>query len=155
MSTELKVYEFHPIADIFPMLDENSVGFKALVEDIKERKQQEPVWLFEEKILDGRNRYRACQQLGIEVEVRHYHKQDPIGFVLSVNLHRRHLNESQRAMVAAKLADLDVGANQTTEGTPIGVAAKPAADTMKRLKQTIAVMKKAADKANEEAAEAA
>jgi hypothetical protein len=88
MATELKVYEYHPLADIFPMLDENSVGFKALVEDIKERKQQEPIWLFEEKILDGRNRYRACQQLGIEVEVRHYHKQDPIG-LLSVNLHRR------------------------------------------------------------------
>jgi hypothetical protein len=124
--TQLKTYEFHPLADIFPMLDENSVGFKALVEDIKERGLQDSIWLFEEKILDGRNRYRACQLLGIDVHVRTYHKPkpDPIGFVLSVNLHRRHLNEGQRAMVAAKLASLDLGANQHSEGTSIDAASK-------------------------------
>jgi ParB-like chromosome segregation protein Spo0J len=102
------------------------LAFKALVEDIKERKQQEPIWLYEDKILDGRNRYRACQQLGIEVDVRtyHKHKSDPVSFVLSVNLHRRHLNEGQRAMVAAKLANLDLGANQHSEGTSTDAASK-------------------------------
>jgi hypothetical protein len=117
-------YEFHPIANLFPMLDKESPGFKALVEDIKANRQYEPVILLDGKLLDGRNRYNACQQLEKDVVTRDYVGSDPIGFVLSVNLHRRHLNTSQRAMVAAKLTNLELGANQHSEGTSIEVAAK-------------------------------
>src|SRR5262245_22886575 len=121
-----KKYDFHPLADLFPMLEDKSAAFEALVDDIRERKQQEPVWLYEGKILDGRNRYLACQRLGREIQVKDFAGDDPIGFVLSANLHRRHLNESQRAMVAAKLTSLGVGANQHTkgEGISIDVASK-------------------------------
>jgi ParB-like chromosome segregation protein Spo0J len=124
MSTETKRYEFHPFADLFPILDKDSVGFKALIEDIKANRQHEPVLLYEGKILDGRNRYNACQHLGRDVLTRDYMGTDPIGYVLSINLHRRHLNTSQRAMVAARLANLKDGANQHSEGTSIEVAAK-------------------------------
>jgi len=124
MATEIKRYEFHPYADLFPILDKDSVGFKALIEDIKTHEQHEPVWLIDGKILDGRNRYNACQHLGRDVVTRDYTGTDPIGFVLSINLHRRHLNTSQRAMVAAKLANLAAGANQHSEGTSIEVASK-------------------------------
>jgi ParB-like chromosome segregation protein Spo0J len=62
-----KTYDFHPFADLFPLLEGNSVGLKALVEDIKANRQHEPIWLLEGKILDGRNRYMACQVLGIDV----------------------------------------------------------------------------------------
>src|SRR5262249_18256118 len=119
-----KKYDFHPLADIFPMLE--GPGFEALVDDIRERKQQEPVWLYEGKILDGRNRYLACQKLGREIQVKDFTGDDPIGFVLSANLHRRHLNESQRAVVAAKLTSLEVGSNQHTkgQGTSIDVASR-------------------------------
>jgi hypothetical protein len=79
------------------------------------------VWLYEGKILDGRNRYLACQRINREVKVRDYTGDDPIGFVLSVNLHRRHLNEGQRAMVAAKLTDLEKGANQYTKGEGVSI----------------------------------
>src|SRR5262249_14697824 len=121
-----KKYDFHPLADLFPMLEDKSAAFEALVDDIRERRQQEPVWLYEGKILDGRNRYLACQRLGREIQVKDFTGDDPIGFVLSANLHRRHLNESQRAMVAAKLTSLAVGANQHTkgQGTSIDVASK-------------------------------
>src|SRR5215831_5446118 len=120
-----KKYDFHPLADLFPMLDDKRAAFEALVDDIRERKQQEPVWLYEGKILDGRNRYQACQRLGREIQVKDFAGDDPVGFVLSANLHRRHLNESQRAMVAAKLASLKVGANQhTKEGLSIERASK-------------------------------
>jgi hypothetical protein len=94
--TAIKQYDFHPLADLFPMLDKESIGFKALIEDIKANRQHEPVWLYEGKILDGRNRYNACQHLGKDVLTREYIGRDPIGFVLSINLHRRHLNASQR-----------------------------------------------------------
>src|SRR5262245_59731432 len=119
-------YDFHPLADLFPMLEDKSPAMEALVDDIRVRKQQEPVWLYEAKILDGRNRYLVCQRLGREIQVKDYVGDDPIGFVLSANLHRRHLSESQRAMVAAKLSSLAVGANQYTkgQGTSIDVASK-------------------------------
>jgi len=61
-------------------------------------------------ILAGCNRYRACVALGIEPVVRTFDGQrDPLQFVLSLNLHRRHLDESQRAMVAARVANLSIG----------------------------------------------
>jgi ParB-like chromosome segregation protein Spo0J len=113
MATETKKYEFHPLADLFPMLDKDSHGFKALIEDIKANRQHDPIYLLEGKILDGRNRYKACQHLGIDVLTRDYIGVDPIGFVLSVNLHRRHLNTSQRAMVAAKLATFTHGGDRS------------------------------------------
>jgi hypothetical protein len=41
-----------------------------------------------------------------------YEGTEPLAFVVSHNLHRRHLNESQRGMVGAKLANLQKGDNQ-------------------------------------------
>lgn len=115
----------HRFANLFPMLDISSVGNKALVADIEARGQQEPVWLFEGQILEGKHRVRACSLIGREVMVREYTGDDPIGFVLSANLHRRHLDASQRAMIGGHLTELEVGDNQhTKEGTSIEVAAK-------------------------------
>ena len=108
--------EFHGLANIFPLLEEGSPTFETLVEDIRMNGQQEPIVLYEEKILEGRNRYRACKRIGKEPKTKPYTGSDPIGFVLSANLHRRHLNESQRAMVGANLAKLGVGTNQHTKG---------------------------------------
>jgi ParB-like chromosome segregation protein Spo0J len=121
---EFPKLEFHPIANIFPMLDEQSPGFLALVEDIKERGLDESIVLYEGKILDGRNRYRACELAGRIPRTRDYPGRDPVGFVLAANLHRRHLNEAQRALVAAKLANLELGANQQSEGVSIDIAAE-------------------------------
>ena len=61
-----------------------------------------PIWLYHGQILDGRNRYRACQQLGSVCPMRVYAGEDPVGFVISMNLQRRHVDESQRGMVADK-----------------------------------------------------
>jgi N6-adenosine-specific RNA methylase IME4 len=94
--------------------------FDELVADIERNGLREPVWLHDGQVIDGRNRWRACQQLGVEAKTRVYTGDDPLAFVISLNLHRRHLNESQRAMAAAKLATLPKGANQHSEGLPIG-----------------------------------
>jgi hypothetical protein len=111
-------WDFHPIADIFPLID--GEGYGALVEDIREHGFREPVVLHEGAILDGRNRYRACQDAGVDTRFEMYDGDDPLAYVVSLNLKRRHLSESQRAMVAAKIANLGRGANQHTEGLPIG-----------------------------------
>ena len=104
--------EVHPVANVFPMMDREA--FEALKADIAEHGQREPVTFWRNQLIDGRNRYLACLELKIEpftamIDDDH---PDPIGYVMSLNLHRRHLTTSQRAMVAAKLATLQHGSNQ-------------------------------------------
>ena len=102
--------QFHPFADIFPLLE--GEAFAAFVENIKANGLLESIVVFEGKILDGRNRYRACLEAGIEPDFVDYSGDDPLSDVLSWNLHRRHLNESQRAWIAAKIANMPRGTNQ-------------------------------------------
>jgi hypothetical protein len=118
---------FHPIANVFPLLE--GPAFDDLVADIAEHGIREPIWLYDGAILDGRNRYRAAQQLGIECPCRTYEGADPVGFVISMNLRRRHLTESQRAMIAARLATMRVG---RPEKAPIDTFSQ--ADAGKQLK---------------------
>jgi ParB-like chromosome segregation protein Spo0J len=104
--------ESHPIADAFPMMD--GTEFAELVDDIKANGVREPIVLHEGRILDGRNRYRAAQMAGVECPRTEYQGTDPIKYVVSLNLRRRHLNESQRAWVGKQIAKLERGANQHT-----------------------------------------
>jgi N6-adenosine-specific RNA methylase IME4 len=113
---------FHPLGDIFPLME--GEGFHDLVASIKANGLRERIILLENMILDGRNRYRACVAAGVEPRFAPFRGDDPLAFVVDANLHRRHLNESQRAMVAAKLATLPLGANQHSEGPSIEGASR-------------------------------
>jgi hypothetical protein len=125
---------FHPLAEIFPLLE--GEAFADLVEDIAAKGLHEPVVLHEDKVLDGRNRYRACQEAGVAPRFASYSGTDPLGYVISLNLKRRHLDESQRAMVAAKLATLKQGAR--TDLSPIGeMSQAQAADLLNVGKRTV------------------
>ena len=100
-----KALKIHPVASLFPPMSD--AEFAALKADIKERGLMEPIWLSKDgRIIDGRHRYKACRELKIEPTcVRNKYDDDATiaGVVVSLNLKRRHLNESQRAMVAARL----------------------------------------------------
>ncbi|MGJ5049945.1 hypothetical protein ACQR09_23000 [Bradyrhizobium oligotrophicum] len=93
-------------------------AFDALVADIAENGIRDPLVSYEDMLLDGRNRYRAAEKAGVTITgrlVKPFNPDkdgDPLAWVISKNLHRRHLNESQRAMVAARVATLKHGGNQ-------------------------------------------
>jgi hypothetical protein len=108
--------EFHPLANLFPLLE--GAEFDELVEDVRIHGVREPITLHDGKILDGRNRYRLAAAAGVPCPMRFYTGNDPIAFVISLNLKRRHLSEAQRAMVAAKLATMHQG--ERTDLSPIG-----------------------------------
>lgn len=93
--------EFHPLAQLFPMIE--GEAFASLVEDVKANGVRRPVVMYEGKILDGRNRYLAAREAGVGYPVAEFTGDDPVAYVVSENIHRRHLTESQRAMVAKKL----------------------------------------------------
>jgi hypothetical protein len=106
--------EFHPLSDLFPMMDD--AALQELAADIKENGLEDQIILLDGKILDGRNRYEALlingtDPSGFIKELDHddFLRGDPLAYVLSKNLHRRHLTASQRAMVASKLATMRQG----------------------------------------------
>lgn len=96
-----KEMRFHPASAIFPILDEQ--GLRALAEDIAANGQKEPVDLLDGTILDGRNRYLACLRAGVRPKFRRVEPHSPLEHVVSRNLVRRHLSESQRAAIAVEL----------------------------------------------------
>lgn len=97
------ILEFHPVASIFPLLQGEE--FEALKADIQTNGLIEPIWLHpDRRIIDGRNRYRACVETWTEPKFEIWNGQGSlVSFVLSLNLHRRHLDSSQRATVAVEI----------------------------------------------------
>ncbi len=95
--------KWHPYADVFPWME--GEAYEALKADIAKNGVIEPIVFLDGYILDGRNRYSAARELGIAYPRVEYEGDDPLGYVISLNLRRRHLTESQRAMAASKLAN--------------------------------------------------
>ena len=99
--------EPHKLANLFPMM--TSEELYEMGRDILENGQIDPIVVYEGKILDGRNRFQACQRAGVEPRVEEYNGTDPLAYVISLNLKRRHLTESQKAMIASELATMERG----------------------------------------------
>jgi hypothetical protein len=99
---------FHPLCVLFPLVEGGD--FDDLVEDIQKHGLQEAIWTLGDtgEVLDGRNRYRACVEAGVEPVFRSW-EGDPdeaVHFVVSQNLQRRHLSNGQRAILSARLMPL-------------------------------------------------
>lgn len=122
LSRSVVKLEYHPLANLFPLIE--GAEFDDLVADIRANGLQDTIDVYQGKILDGRNRHRAAEAAGVEIEkrnVRHFHPElygDPLAYVISKNLKRRHLDESQRAMVAARLATMRQGQRTDLAGKP-------------------------------------
>jgi hypothetical protein len=127
--------EFHPLANIFPLIEGEE--FRKLVDDISKNGLKQRIVLFEGKILDGRNRYLASREAGYTDPsffqpggslVEEYNGDNALQYVVSLNLHRRHLTDQQRAAIAAEVANIGHGGNRikSPSGDLIGTAVSQA-----------------------------
>jgi FtsZ-binding cell division protein ZapB len=152
----------HPLSAAFPAMSADD--FASLVEDIKVSGQREPIMVFEGMVLDGWHRYQACLQLDFKPQQFTFSGDDPVAFVLSHNLHRRHLTASQRAQAvvacsawaprgrktngepvphlttaqmaqAAQVSDKTIKAAKTAQKAGLGDAVKAGALTVKEAAQ--------------------
>ncbi len=118
-------YELHPLCTLFPRLGDEEAA--RLAEDIKANGLREPITLCGGMILDGGNRYAACITAGVEPQFVEFDGPSIAAFVLSENLHRRHLTPGQQAAIVASIQDWSkaqvAGSNQHT--TKAGPATLP------------------------------
>lgn len=108
----------HPVAALFPMLE--GADYEALKADIRQNGQLQPIVLHPEdgSIIDGRNRYRACIELGLEPRFETWAGSGSVvEAALSLNLHRRHMNSSQRAVVALEVLPMLEEEARARQGT--------------------------------------
>lgn len=86
----------HPLSRAFPKMPDSDLF--QLINDVRENGQREPIVIYDGQILDGWHRYMACQACGLEPKSYELPEDvDPVSWVLSRNLHRRHLEAGQRA----------------------------------------------------------
>lgn len=157
--------DFHPIANIFPMLPPQEL--EDLAADIKANGLNHKITTYQNQILDGRNRFVACELAFVEPQFVEYIGTSPVQFVISENLKRRQLSPSQAAAVSLNalpfLEEEASNRREETQGRPsklcqkidavndrnIGRAAQRAADMFKTNRQYVADAKRLKEQAPE------
>ncbi len=122
---QLPELEYHPFAEVFPEMTQTE--FETLRDDIKKNELHEKVILYKGKIADGRHRYKALRELHWDGATEHFEEftgtEDQLfELVMSANMRRRHLDTSQRAMIAAKFANLKWGQKKADTENSVSLA---------------------------------
>ena len=127
----------HRFAQLFPPLPPDEL--RELTADIRAHGQREPITVYEGQILDGMSRAAACAQLGKRPKTRTFRgsEAEAFAFVVSINVRRRHLTESQRAMVAARLATLKWGQRPAKSGPRAAVTQRQAGAALRVSTRTV------------------
>lgn len=132
---KLGPYEVHPAADAYPLIDGEE--FDKLVWSIKQNGLRDPITLNHDQtvLIDGRNRYRACEEAGVdpvfEALGSHYDELKILNLIIDRNERRRDLSPGQKAMVALVLMPMFEAA--TKVGRPVGNGTKsPVSDGEKK-----------------------
>jgi hypothetical protein len=98
-------YTVHPAANLFPPMDDDA--YYEFVGDVRARGLQQPIRTLKGAVLEGRHRLAACIAAKIEPRFEALPEDtDPFAYVVSANLHRRHLATSQKAIVGAKMVEM-------------------------------------------------
>ena len=125
----------HPAADAFPMMLEDELA--KLTEDIKANGMRFPITLDKDGgLLDGRNRLEALERAGLDLpsgQTQIYLGDDPVGFIVSANIHRRHLTKQQQAdlIVAAHKAAAEAADKPRQLGEVSAKGGRAKVDTVK------------------------
>jgi hypothetical protein len=129
-----KTLSFHRYANYFPLMDGKE--FKEFAADIKKNGLLEPIDRLDGQILEGRNRYRACLKMLVVPRFVEYTGNDPLGYVISKNLRRRHLKSKERRELIAKLfkEHPELSANQAAK--LVGASPTTAGDVRKKLEES-------------------
>ncbi len=140
------IYQPHPLAEMLPVMGGNE--YLALKSDIQTHGVHESIKLYQGMILDGRHRFRACQELDIPPKIEQWTGTDARQYVLSINLKRRHLTAGQRALAAAYMVAMSSrGRNQhTNKGAAVAAPSQEEAaalfdispDSIQRAKKVLA-----------------
>jgi ParB-like chromosome segregation protein Spo0J len=127
MTMNKPTHKVHPAANLFPMMDKDAL--KELAANIKENGQQFPItfWKKDGSLLDGRNRLAACEALGLKAKTDLYEGDDPVAFIVSANIHRRHLTANQKRELIGKLLKLNPEKSDRALATTIKVDHKTVA----------------------------
>ena len=142
-------YQLHELAHLFPPMSEEE--FLELKSDIKRNGLLESIVLYQGEIIDGRHRYKACEELGIEAEFEEYEGDAPAGYVVSKNMMRRNLNSSQKATVAVDMLPffeeeakirMSLGGQGTQKIADLGEARQQVADAFGTNRQYVSDAKK-------------
>jgi protein gp37/ParB-like chromosome segregation protein Spo0J len=108
----------HPLSAAFPSMSDAAFG--ELRADIAANGLRHPIVLYDGAVLDGWHRYRACAETGVPIKSTEFKGDDLKArkFVVSTNLMRRHLDTSQRAMIAARFVDTPHGGDRRSDQRP-------------------------------------
>ncbi len=117
--TTLGPYTVHPYAATFPLIEGEEFG--ALVTDIRDHGLAHPIILSADgKILiDGRNRYRACEAAGISPLTDRvpeaFTEEHILDMIVSENVRHRHMTPGQLAFAALDYKEFHAAAIRTRE----------------------------------------
>lgn len=120
----------HPFADLLPRLTEQELD--ELTADIAQRGQREAATVWSDGdgqswLLDGRHRAQAVSRLGLPLRAEHFDgsEDEARALVVSLNLRRRHLTSSQRALAAAALSTRQRGGAAGLPSQSVGLPVAP------------------------------
>jgi site-specific DNA-methyltransferase (adenine-specific) len=115
--------KIHPIADLLPML--SGLEWESFKADISKNGIRLPVVVYQGQILDGRNRWKACQELKIKCPTVEWSGPGSVlDYIVSCNLERRHLNASQRAAFAVEALPFYEAEAKKRQGARTDIKAK-------------------------------
>ena len=99
--------EPHDLSKFFPPITDDD--FDKLAADIKLNGLHQPIVRYQGKILDGNNRYHACELAGIKPRFVDFTGNDGAArnYVISVNIRRRHLSREDRTKIIEMLLKAD------------------------------------------------
>ena len=95
--------KLHELCSLFPKID--GEAYEVLKADIARNGLLNPIIMYGDTILDGQNRFRACNELGVSPRYTEFKGENILEFVLAQNLHRRHLTPGQSATIVALAQD--------------------------------------------------